>query len=121
MEDTATHERQVRAARNQSLFRAVNESLEGLCTAFQRSAHSASFICECADVECTAPLELELDEYEALREHGNRYAVLPGHVLPEVERVVSENDRFVVVAKLGAGAEVANAGNPREPVSRDRY
>jgi len=70
--------------------------------------------CECADLGCIQMIEMTLAEYEDLRKESNRFAVLPGHVLPDVERVVSENDRFVVVAKLGDGERVAEELDPRE-------
>ena len=54
-----------------------------------------------------------VSEYEALRSEPNRFAVRPGHVFPEVERIVSENDRFAVVEKVRLAGEVAAAHNPR--------
>jgi hypothetical protein len=47
-----------------------------------------------------APCLRGQDEYEAIRSDEMRFAVLVGHVMPEVERVVSEHDgRYVVVEK----------------------
>jgi hypothetical protein len=107
-------ERQVRAAKNQALFRQVNERLEGLAEAFQFIAsQSASFVCECADTSCVEHMSLRMDEYEALRREPNHFAVLAGHVYPDVERVVSENERFVVVAKIEEAAKVAREHDPR--------
>ena len=106
-------ERQVRAARNQSLFRVVNERLEALAETFQFIAERTTFTCECPDQTCVAPMLMTIDEYEALRSHPNRFAVLPGHVDPNVEDVVAEGDRFVVVEKIGAGAAIAEKSDPR--------
>jgi hypothetical protein len=39
--------------------------------------------------------------------------VLRGHDIPEVERVVEENERFVVVEKFGESAVVAINLDPR--------
>ncbi len=111
--DEGSAERKVRAAQNQALFREVNERLERLASAFHEAAHTPGFACECADIACTDQLALTIDEYEALRTHGNRFAVLPGHVLADVERVVSENDRFALVEKLDEGARIALETNPR--------
>ncbi len=105
--------RQIRAAKNQALFRMVNERLQGLAEAFEFIAQTASFTCECADVSCTKQISLTLPEYEALRADPNQFAVLPGHVVSDVERVVSENERFVVVSKIGEGANVAVSLDPR--------
>lgn len=106
-------ERQVRAAKNQSLFRTVNERLEGLAETFQFIAEHTSFTCECTDTRCVAPMSLTLDEYEAVRGDPNHFAVFPGHVDGDVENAVRANERFVVVAKIGAGARFAQESDPR--------
>jgi hypothetical protein len=104
----------VRAARNQSLYRDVNERIQDLNEAFDDVlSFTGEWVCECADETCTSPLELTLAEYEAVRSHPNQFAVLPGHVFPDVERVVEENDRYVVVSKLGKGGEYATQHDPR--------
>jgi hypothetical protein len=106
-----------RAANNQALFRAVNEHLEDLAHSFEQIAGpGTAFACECASLECIDRISMSVDEYEALRRHRNGFAVLPGHVVPEVEEVVSENERYVVVAKIGEGAEIAAATSPRRTV-----
>lgn len=106
-------ERQIRAAQNQSLFRTVNERLQGLAEAFEFIAQTATFACECADPSCVEPMNLSLAEYEALRADPNQFAVVPGHVYLDVERVISENERFMVVAKIEAAAKVAKEHDPR--------
>jgi hypothetical protein len=106
----------LRAARNQSLYREVNEQVEALNEAFDELLDAGStWICECADTDCTEPMEFTLAAYEAIRAHPNRFAVLPGHVYPDVERVVEEHDGYVVVEKLGAGATFAAEHDPRLP------
>jgi hypothetical protein len=92
--------RTVRMARNQSMFRAVNERV----TAWpERRAAPATeklmFYCECADPKCFDRVWLTSPEYEALRRDSTRFAVLPEHVYPEVERVVAEPDGYAVVEK----------------------
>ena len=52
-------------------------------------------------------------EYEKLRRIPTHFAVLRGHDIPEVERVVEENERFVVVEKFGESAVVAINLDPR--------
>ena len=106
-------ERQVRAARNQSLFREVNERLEGLAETFQFIAEHTAFTCECADTQCIEPINMTLAEYEAVRAEPNQFAVLFGHVYTDVEYIVTESDRFVVVAKIGEGAKIAREAYPR--------
>lgn len=52
-------------------------------------------------------------EYEHLRRIPTHFAVLEGHELPAVERVVEKNDRYLVVEKLGKSAVAAITLDPR--------
>jgi hypothetical protein len=102
-----------RAARNQSLFREVNERIEDLSA----SASFTMFICECMDESCDANVSLTIEEYEHIRSDSNSFVVLPGHEVAIVENVIESTDRFFVVAKLGAGKTLAEGLDPRK---RDR-
>jgi hypothetical protein len=106
-------ERQIRAAKNQSLFRTVNERLQGLAETFQFITEHTSFTCECADPSCIAPMLMTLGEYESIRSDPNRFAVLPDHVYFDVENIVDTTDRYVVVEKIESGASVAEELDPR--------
>jgi hypothetical protein len=106
-------DRRRRAARNQALFRDVNDRLEELADGSPSAADTIAFVCECSDIECSEQLEMTVAEYEEIRSDGNSFAVAPGHVAPDVERVERENHRYVVVAKLGEAAAIAKAINPR--------
>jgi len=99
-------------ARNQALFRDVNERIQDVATDF-RVTDEASFVCECADIGCTQMVSLTLTEYEHVRINPRRFAVLPDHVDPAIERLVEQNDRYVVVEKIGAAAKVAERLDPR--------
>jgi hypothetical protein len=104
----------VRAARNQSLYRSVNEKIEALNEAFSNVADvDPEWICECKDEACIEQMRMTLGEYEAVRSRPNSFAVLPGHVDANVERVVEEADGYVVVEKIGLAAEVAVESYPR--------
>ena len=105
---------QERAAHNQSLFREVNERIEGLPN--RPPAVYELFICECCLDGCSETISLTVEEYEGIRAHPARFAVLPGHVDWTVERVVdSAFGRYDVVEKIERAAEVAAHLNPREP------
>ena len=100
-------------ARQQVAFREVNERIAELRGEWGEPA-VALFICECSDAACTQSVEISPDEYEQVRRNGARFVVLAGHQLPEVERVVEGNDRFLVVEKFGAAAVVARSADPRQ-------
>jgi hypothetical protein len=107
MERSSENEREVRAARNQSLFRSINERMESLNEAFESLTSTFAIACECADVTCVEMLEIEPQEYEAVRAEPRHFAVRPGHVYPDVEIVVREGHEYVVVEKVGVAGEVA--------------
>ncbi len=58
-------------------------------------------------------MALTLEEYDRVRSDANSFAVLPGHEPAAVEQIVDATDRYVVVAKLGAGGHVAARLDPR--------
>jgi hypothetical protein len=100
-----TSRTQGRAPHNQSLFRDVNDRIREMSEKLAQT-DPGDFICECLDVSCTLRIALTRDEYSALREDPNRFAVAAdgSHVSP-VERVVQKTDRYWVVEKLAAAAE----------------
>jgi hypothetical protein len=108
--ETATQ--QIRAAKNQSLFREVNERVDRVASGFEASGPT-SFVCECWDLECGQQIELTHEEYEHVRSQPIWFVVAPGHVLPEVEKTVSRTSRFEIVEKIEAAAPVAAAYDPR--------
>lgn len=103
-----------RAARNEALFRRVNERVEEVSNAFESILDDADFFCECADVECMEKIRMKLTEYEELREVSTHFAVKPGHVLPDNERVIEERVGYVVVEKFGRAGERAIDLDPRD-------
>lgn len=55
--------------------------------------------CECGDAGCNEPVQVDREEYSAARAEHRQFLIRPGHQLPEVECVVSQADRFLVVEK----------------------
>jgi hypothetical protein len=114
---TEAHDRQVRAGRNQALFREVNERIESLRQGMYPQTE-IDFICECFDDGCFEPLpSVAVAEYEAVRARPDHFLVAPEHVDPAAEVVVSRDDTYWVVEKLGAARQVAVAAD-RRPASR---
>jgi hypothetical protein len=106
-------EREIRAVRNQALFRAVNEQIRAMNEAVASVTGSFAIACECADTDCIETLELSPQEYEAIRAEPRQFAVLPGHIYQDVEHVVREAQGFVVVEKIAVAAAVAEELDPR--------
>lgn len=99
-----------RAARNEVVFRQVNEEVAGLGP---DGAGVASFVCECADASCIDRVEVPVDAYEAVRANPRRFIVKPGHERPELEEVVDRPDGYLVVEKVGDAGAVAERTAPR--------
>jgi hypothetical protein len=100
-------------ARNQALFREVNERIEQVGESFGTDGHS-SFLCECGNRGCTQTIDLSNREYERVRAHGNRFVVALNHENPETESVVEQNSRFAVVETYaGAASRIARESDPR--------
>ena len=96
-----------RAARNESLFREVNENIARLEERHGGSAPHSVFICECSSDLCTEHVPVDENTYRRVREHPRRFLVLPGHVDELVESVVETHPGFLIVEKTGAAGEVA--------------
>jgi hypothetical protein len=88
-----------RLLRNEETFRRVNERIRGLGESFSIVSERASFVCECADVNCAEQVEMTLGEYEHVRADPATFLILPGHERPEIERVVLATDRYLIVHK----------------------
>ena len=104
--------REERVARNEIAFREVNERIEESHSRFGAEGRQ-EFLCECGHAECAERILLTLDEYEGVRADGRRFALVGGHEILGVERIVERADRFVIVEKIGRGARVAAEEDPR--------
>jgi hypothetical protein len=111
--DVGGEARTVRAAENQSIFRDVNERVDELNREHAVFSEVSEWVCECADASCTERISMTMSEYESVRAHPNKFAVVPGHELLDVEFVIEANERFVTVSKIGAGASKARELDPR--------
>jgi hypothetical protein len=106
-------ERDERAARNEAMFRRVNERLEEVNQGFQVITDNARFVCECASIECAEQIELTLPEYEAVRRVATHFVIKPDHLLPDDERIVERHGEYLVVEKIGHAGERARQLDPR--------
>lgn len=89
---------QRRLAHNEALFRAVNDEVEAVEERY--GSRDGGFVCECADARCSETIRISLEEYARIREDSQRFVVVPGHEVPEIERVVERHDGYVVVEKF---------------------
>lgn len=99
-----------RAAAAEINGRRVNEAIEP-------SGHprqSAVFVCECGHLPCGETVAMALAEYEAVRTSFDRFLVVPGHEIEEVDEVVERHPGYLVVVKRPPEArEMAHASDER--------
>ena len=101
--------RRERAARNESGFRELNEQTNNL----DEHGTFNVFVCECENLGCVEPVPLTTQEYEEIRADSNRFFVIPRHETTAVDEVIETTERYLVVRKRGAGAEIAEELDPR--------
>jgi hypothetical protein len=100
---------QERAARNEALFREINDRLARLNEAVDEHSSYGTWMCECQDTDCHEPIEMTLVEYRGVRAYETRFVVVAhaAHFYADLERVVEETDHNWVVEKIGAAGEIA--------------
>lgn len=100
---------------NQTIFREMNEWTEddtdgrdGLERAMD------TYLCECGDALCSDPIRLTRSEYEGIRSEATRFALALNHENPEIDSVITENERFATIEKsFGAPSRIARESDPR--------
>ena len=96
-----------RMAGNEVASREFNEEIEGAYEG-EPPSNRLDIVCECALKMCDRTIDITMAEYRMVRTDPRQFAIVPEHVVGDIERIVSENDRFAVVAKRqGTPAEVA--------------
>jgi hypothetical protein len=96
---------------NEATFRAVNEGIRS-----DAGSGATAYICECGRLGCNQLIELTSGDYEDVRQHPRRFAVVAGHELPETEDVVARHAGYHVVEKRAEAAVAAELTHPRPPL-----
>ncbi len=109
-------------ARNETVFREMNEwAVDHRDWGAGTDRGADTYLCECSDTRCTDPITLTRPEYEAVRAVAVHFAIALNHENPEIDQVISENERYTVVEKFdGSGARIARESDPRRLISRRR-
>ncbi len=75
----------------------MNEPLDGDLYAVAGEAEENGFLCECNDADCRERISIDGDLYERIHNDSAHYVVLPEHVAPERDRVISLVEDVAVV------------------------
>lgn len=106
--------RGARLAKNEALFREVNERLETLNEGFAMITDTFEILCECALLECFDRIAMAPSAYEKMRADATLFAVRPGHEADGVEDIVSSHEGYYIVRKSsGEARKIADKTDPR--------
>ena len=102
-----------RAARNEEIFRGINERIEE--GAEQHGVETPlPFHCECGRVTCLDTIEISPSVYVRVVQERYRFVVIPGHEEPAIERIVERQPSYVVVEKIGEAREQIDRDHPQQ-------
>jgi hypothetical protein len=106
--------REERLAKNEALFRSVNERIEEAAVSSGTDSHVFEFFCECSNADCNLLLPMTISEYEQVRADPTHFIVAPGHELPEIETIAARKGAYDVVTKQGEAAQYVTERDPRD-------
>jgi hypothetical protein len=106
--DASDEGTQRRIALSQAALRGLNEAMRA------PAGRRLVFRCECGRIGCNELIGLSAGEYETVRAHPRRFAIVPGHEVDQIDYPVEHHETYVVVeARAPAAAAVADQTHPR--------
>jgi hypothetical protein len=102
-----------RAARNEEVFRDVNERIEE-GGSLHRVTTPMPFHCECDRPSCFETIEMHPRHYRAIADERYRFVITPGHDDSRVEKIVEVTDEYVVVEKIGEARKALDRDHPQQ-------
>jgi hypothetical protein len=95
--------RERRIGLNEALFREVNEAVRDVSVQLDASS-DFEIVCECGALGCSDRIQLTPEAYAALRSDASHFAVVPGHQIPDVEEVITNEGTYLIVEKCAPDA-----------------
>lgn len=114
-----------RLVENQLVFRQANEQVPKDLDSIKAAAESEGrnslvhkidvplhFYCECSDENCRKRIVMKSSQYKDLHQNNSQFVLVPGHDIPEIERIVQKSDDYIVVEKYRNPPETAEKLKP---------
>ena len=96
------------------MYRAVNREIERESAAAGGApGEQLEVLCECGEEGCETMLALTVAEYDEAHGQLDRFVVAAGHGDPEIERIVTRKEHYLVVDKFGEAERVVEAEERR--------
>jgi len=97
------------------MYRAVNREIEQASQeAGGTSDDQLEVLCECGKDGCSTTLTLTITEYDETHEQQDRFVVASGHEDPQIERIVTRKEHYLVVDKFGEAESIAEEEERRQ-------
>jgi hypothetical protein len=104
-----------RLAENEVFFRQFNEAVTKNVASVGGNVNDEApieFYCECSSDECIEKIPLTLADFISLHNNSDRFVLIPGHQINEIENVVFNGPHYIVVEKIITSPPYADHLNP---------
>lgn len=94
-----------RLRENEDLMEGMNQRMEDTVREIREEVGADpdapfGFFCECSDLDCRERVTIRPSRLREIHRDSERFVVLPGHEIPRVERVVDQEDGYLIVRKI---------------------
>ena len=99
-------------AENEVIFRQFNENIQKGLADLEKTAREDGqmellknhddqlhFYCECADEKCLERIIMKPSKYQELHKTLRQFIIIPGHDVPQIERIIKKARSYQVVEK----------------------
>ena len=100
-----TSPRARRMRENEELMEELNRRMERMLEEIREEEDDdpdapIAFLCECSHLDCRERIQLEPSRFDRIHRDADVFILVPGHEIPEVERIVDQERDFLIVRKL---------------------
>ena len=91
-----------RLRENEEIMESLNRKVEGTLKRFRREDGTdpetpMNLFCECSDLHCRGRIQIRPSRFDELHRDPEQFVVLPGHEIPEIERVAGAEGGYLIV------------------------
>jgi hypothetical protein len=100
-----TSPRAGRMRQNEELMEELNRRMERMLEEIRDEEDDdpdapIAFLCECSHLDCRERIQLEPSRFDRIHRDKDVFILVPGHEIPDVERIVDQERDFLIVRKL---------------------
>ena len=91
---------------NEELMEELNRRMERMLEEIREDDESTdadepiAFLCECSHLDCRERVHLEPSVFDRIHKDPEVFILVPGHEIPDVERIVDQMGDFLIVRKI---------------------